>query len=283
MRPAPFAYLRPVSLEAALADLAHYGGEARPLAGGQSLIPLLNLRLAQPAALVDLRGIPGLGAVEVRAGGVLVGALVTHSEVAESPVLADLPILAAAARSIGHQAIRNLGTVGGSLAHADPAAEWPLVLALLGATAHIAGPAGLRSAPVADLIQGPFATGIGPEEILTAVEVPALPAGAGWSFQEVARQAGAFALAIVAATAKSAPDGVALAIAVGGCAPVPLVTRESLPAGADGAAIADLATRLASGLQPPADIHAGAEARRTMARTLIERAAAEAISRMGQN
>jgi carbon-monoxide dehydrogenase medium subunit len=201
MKPPPFSYAAPVSLDEALALLGDpEQDEPRALAGGQSLVPLLNLRLARPTLLVDLNSIPGLDSVELVNGHVRLGATVRQRTLeTDSSIRERLPLLAEAASRIAHLAIRTRGTVGGSLAHADPAAELPVAMTALRAQLHVRGRDGSRVVPGAEFFLGPYTTAIVAGEVLEAVEVPLPPAGAGWAFLEVARVHGAFALAGVAA------------------------------------------------------------------------------------
>ncbi|HEV2299951.1 MAG TPA: FAD binding domain-containing protein [Stellaceae bacterium] len=197
MKPAPFAYERPGSLAEACALLAE--GGAKLLAGGQSLGPMLNLRLVQPEMLVDLAGLDELKASERLVDGARLGALVTHAQIedgrAPDPTGGILPRVAC---GIAYRAIRNRGTVGGSLAHADPAADWLTVLAALGATAIVTGADGERRVPVAEFATGAFETVLGEAEILAAVAIPTVAAGARWGYVKIARKPGEFADAMAA-------------------------------------------------------------------------------------
>ncbi|MGH7403398.1 MAG: FAD binding domain-containing protein, partial [Candidatus Rokuibacteriota bacterium] len=204
MKPARFRYARAGSLAEATALLAAAPGDTKLLAGGQSLVPMLNMRLVRPAVLVDLNGIRELAGITPTAeGGLRIGALTRHAELVASPaVIARAPLLAEAARHVGHAAIRNQGTLGGSVAHADPAAELPAALVALDARLQVTGPAGSRTIAAGEFFRGLMMTGLAPDEILTAVEVPA-PAP-GWGFAEIARRAGDFALAGVAVVVRGA-------------------------------------------------------------------------------
>jgi len=199
MKPAPFRYARAGSLAEATALLAAEPGEAKLLAGGQSLVPLLNMRLARPAVLVDLNGVRELrGITPSPDGGLRIGALTRHTELATSAAVRErAPLLAEAARHVGHAAIRNRGTLGGSVAHADPAAELPAALVALDARLRVTGPRGARVIAAALFFRGLLATALETDEILTEVLVPA--AEPGWGFVEIARRPGDFALAGVAA------------------------------------------------------------------------------------
>ena len=196
MKPAPFLYYRAASLEEAVGLLNGPAANGKLLAGGQSLVPLLNLRLARPEALIDLNPIANLSYIRLEAGRIVIGALTRHREIEFSALLAEkLPILVEAVRQIGHPAIRNRGTLGGSVAHADPAAELPCVLTALDAAVVVVGPGGERTIPAKDFFVGYYATALGDGEIVKEVRVPLAESSAGWSFLEFARRHGDFALA----------------------------------------------------------------------------------------
>ena len=199
MKPVRFRYARAGNLGEALALLAEAPGDTKLLAGGQSLVPMLNMRLVRPAVLVDVNGVHELTGIAPTAGGGLrIGALTRHAELAAAPAVTEhAPLLAEAARHVGHAAIRNQGTLGGSLAHADPAAELPAALLALDARVQITGPRGAREVAADAFFRGLLATALEPDEILTAIDVPAQPPG--WGFVEIARRPGDFALAGVAA------------------------------------------------------------------------------------
>lgn len=294
MKPAPFTLVRPGSLEEAVAVLAGHAGDAKVIAGGQSLVPLMNFRLSRPEVLVDITALPGLDTIEVvldddrqGAGGgrVRLGALVTHRQVESCAELADHPtgrLLPLAARHIGHLPIRTQGTVGGSLAHADAAAEWPLVATLFDATVTLWGPAGERRVPVSSFFTGFLSTAAGPDEILTAVEMP-LPPGTV-ALGEFARRRGDFALVSVAAHAHVV-DGVvaSVGVAAGGVGTAPvrfgeveasLVGREAADVDPDAVAAA-----LAASVDPVGDLHADPEVRRALLRALAGDALAEVLGR----
>lgn len=288
MKPAPFRYVRPATLDEAVLLLAGAGGEAKLLAGGQSLVPMLNMRLARPALLVDLNAIAGLDGIRTLSGGGLaVGALVRHADLAASPaVRADAPLLAEAARHVGHVAIRNRGTLGGSLAHADPAAELPAAAVALEARLVLRGPRGSREVPATEFFRGLMATALAPDEILTEVLVP--PPGPGWAFAEVARRPGDFALAGIAAVLELAPGerrritgARMVGFGVGG-APVRLRGAEDSLAGQvlDAGAAARAGTAAGESCDPPGDIHGSAEYRRHLAGVLTEDAVLQVMARL---
>ena len=201
MKPAPFEYKAPTSLEEALECLEQHGYDAKALAGGQSLIPSMNFRLIQPAVLVDLNEIAGLDSIERKeSGGLHIGALARQRAVERSALVAEtVPLLSEAMPFVAHPQIRNRGTLGGSIAHADPAAEISVVAVALNATMHIASRAGKRSVPATDFFQGIFTVDLEPEELLVGVEFPAPIPNSGYAFMEFARRHGDFALAGVAA------------------------------------------------------------------------------------
>jgi CO/xanthine dehydrogenase FAD-binding subunit len=197
VKPAPFAYVAPRTVEEALAALAEDG--SRVLAGGQSLVPLLNFRLARPARLVDVNRIPELGVLRRADGALHIGATVRQAALERSEIVArHWPLLAQAVRHVGHAATRSRGTVGGSVAHADPRAELPVALAALDARFHLRSRDGRRTLTADELFQGPLTTAIGDGELLESIEVPPLPAGARTGFAEYARTHGDFAQAAVA-------------------------------------------------------------------------------------
>jgi carbon-monoxide dehydrogenase medium subunit len=230
MKPAPFDYLGAAALADAKSALA--GGAAKPMAGNQSLGPMLNLRLARPAALVDVSLLPELRAVEEGADWVRLGAAVTHAEIEDGEVPDPTPgWLQAAAANIAYRAVRNRGTLGGSLAHADPAADWCIVMTALGATALLDGPAGSRRAAVEDFLVGPFATDLRPGEILTAVEVPRPGEGARWGYWKYMRQVGEFAKSSAAVLIDPAAARVRVALGALGRQPQLLDDPQSLVGG----------------------------------------------------
>lgn len=277
MKPPPFAYARADTLDEALALLAEHGDRARVLAGGQSLMASLNMRLSAPDLLVDINHVPGLDAIEEAGGGVRIGALARHSEVGESALVAErAPLIAEAIPHIAHPAIRNRGTFGGSLAFADPFAELPACALALGARMIVAGPGGERAVGADEFFLGLYETALGPGEILTAVEVPAAPAGWRPGFLELARRRGDYA--IIGLAAQAEVDGGAfgearLVFFGAGDRPVPAPRTAALLAGegwSDG--LADrLAEALADELDPPADLNADGPMRRHLAGVLARR------------
>jgi carbon-monoxide dehydrogenase medium subunit len=286
MKPAPFAYVRARSLDEALEHLAR-DADAKVLAGGQSLVPLMNMRLARPSTLVDINAVAGLSGAEATAdGGLVIGALVRHTDLAGSPLVRDrAPLLATAAAHVGHRAIRNRGTLGGSLAHADPAAELPAAVLALGATLVAAGPGGRRRIAADAFFLGLFATALAPDDILVAVEIPPPPRGAGWGFAEMARRAGDFAVAGAVAVVHGAPGHCASARLVAFGAddrPVRLPVAEARLTGA--ALTSDVARAAgrdgAASCRPADDVHASAEYRRHLVSVLTEQVVREAAGRL---
>jgi aerobic carbon-monoxide dehydrogenase medium subunit len=285
MKPPRFDYHAPHSLDEALALLARYGGDAKPLAGGQSLVPLLNFRLARPAALVDLNRIPALAGIREVNGDVAFGAMTRQRSVEFSPLVARrLPLLAEATRWVGHLPIRSRGTIGGSIAHADPSAEYPAVLTALGGTVVVHGPKGQRVLAPAELFETYLTTSLAPDELLTEVRLPAMPSGAGWAFEEFARRHGDFAIVGIAAAVWRTGGRVTARLAAAGTGAVPvrlraaeeIVERDGI---ADKAVVA-AAVRAAELVQPDSDLHASADYRRNLTRVLTERALKKAIGRL---
>ena len=280
MKPAPFRYARAGSLAEATALLAEAPGDAKVLAGGQSLVPMLNMRLVRPAVLVDINGLRELtGITPTPEGGLRLGALTRHAELAAAPaVIERAPLLAEAARHVGHAAIRNQGTLGGSLAHADPAAELPAALLALGARVRVTGPRGTREIAAGAFFRGLLSTALEADEILIAIEVPAQPPG--WGFAEVARRPGDFALAGVAAVLGE--GGVRLVGFGVGDRPLRLSSAERLLAGAtlDAETAARAGTAAGPDCDPPSDVHGSAEYRRHLATVLTERALLQALARL---
>lgn len=208
MKAAPFAYVRPGSLDDVLAELA--GGDAKVLAGGQSLVPVLAMRLGRPATLVDIGSVASLGDLAASGGVLRVGATVRQRRLERSDGARAVPLLGMALPFVGHRELRSRGTVCGSIAHADPAAELPAVAACLGATVEIAGPGGRRRVPAEGFFVGAMTTGASAEEVVTAVEFPVARPGEGFGFGEIARRHGDFALAGVVARVRVGGDGAVL-------------------------------------------------------------------------
>jgi carbon-monoxide dehydrogenase medium subunit len=261
VKPAPFAYRRPGTIAEAVAALA---GEpnAKVLAGGQSLVPLLSMRLAAPAMLVDINAIPGLDTIEVDDGGVRVGALARHAAVLASPDVRRVqPLVSLALANVAHATIRNRGTTVGSIVHADAAAEMPVVLSLLGGSLDVEGPGGRRTIPADELYLGPLESSVKHDEIAVSAYFPALAAGAGVAFEEIARRHGDYALVGAAALV----DGESVKVGYLSVSDVPTVVDLS------GVADADLGDAALAQLDPAEDIHASAAYRAQLVRVLTGR------------
>ncbi len=287
---APFGYQRVGSFEEAALALRERGEDAKLIAGGQSLVPMLNLRIARPAWLIDLNPI-GAGPVEDLGGHLRVPALTRQREVEHAELVRRrCPILAAATARVGNPRSRARGTVAGSLAHADPSGELPLVAVALGAEVSIQGPDGGRELPVRDLLVSFLTTALEPDEVITEVRVPTLPPRAGWSFQELTRRSSDWMVVGVAAVVELDAGGVVAgaSVAFGGVAERPrLVPPEPLAAllsaVPDEALLARVAEQAAAMLDPEDDVHASAAYRRRMAAVLGRRALAEALGRARAN
>jgi CO/xanthine dehydrogenase FAD-binding subunit len=282
IKPPPFKYYDPETIDEATALLAEHGDEAKVLAGGQSLIPMMSLRLAYPEVIIDVNRVTELDHLTQRAGALVVGALTRHAAIERSPeVVARCPLLAAAMEWVAHEAIRTRGTIGGSLAHADPAAELPAVATALGATVTARNAAGEREIPIGELFEMPLVSSLGADELLTEVTLPIQPSAAGSAVREIARRHGDFAIAGVAATLVLADgrvtDARLVAFATG---PTPML----LTGAADvllGAEPSDErlteAGRVAQAeIAPLDDFHASATYRRQVTAVLVERAVAAA-------
>jgi aerobic carbon-monoxide dehydrogenase medium subunit len=286
MKPAPFVYHRPHDVESAARMLAELGGDAKVIAGGQSLVPLMNFRLAEPEHLVDVNTVAGLDGLRVANGAVEVGATVRHARLLRDAAVADaLPLLVEATGWIAHAVIRNRGTVCGSLAHGDPAAELPAVLALLAgsveAVAWRAGSLTRRRVPADKLFVGPLETSLAADELVVGATFPMLGARTGWAMDELARRRGDYALAGVALTVtvddEGAPTGGHAAYL--SCATTPVVLDLG-PALAGGGGHADALYDLVAGaLDPTDDIHARGDYRRHLAAVLTVRAVGRALER----
>jgi carbon-monoxide dehydrogenase medium subunit len=272
-----FAYEAPATLSEAVALLAEHQDEASVLAGGQSLIPLLALRLARPPVLVDINGLSELSGVSVTDGWVAIGAMTREYVAEESEVVAEtLPLLAAALPLIGHEAIRSRGTIGGSLAHADPAAELPAVARALDAEFVVRSRSGERVIPAAEWFEGYLATARRPDEVLVEVRFPAAGPGTGAAFQEVARRHGDFAMVGLGVSLTLADGAVTDArLAFSGVADVPVraADAEAFLLGQEPSAplFEEAARRATAGIDPPADLHGSAEYRKKVAATLVRR------------
>jgi carbon-monoxide dehydrogenase medium subunit len=264
MIPAQFDYVAAESATHALDLLAQHGDDAKLLAGGHSLLPMMKLRLAQPEVLIDIGGLDELAGVSVDGDELVVGATTRHADLAASEqVRADAPLLAYAASQVGDPQIRHRGTIGGSLSHADPAADLPLALLALGGSVELQGPGGNRTVGADDFFLGFLETAIQPDELLTAVRIPRRP-GVPWGYQKFVRRANDWAIVGVAAV-----DG---RIALANMGPKPLRATAAEEALAGGASAADAAQHAADGTSPGEDMHADREYRRHLAKVLTRRA-----------
>jgi len=286
MKLPPFEYACPTTIDEAVALLAAHNGEAKAIAGGQSLVPMLAFRMAQPAMLVDLRKLPGLSEIRIGADGVRLGALVRWRNILDDARLDSAhPLLKIAVSHVAHYQIRNRGTVGGSLAHADPASEMPCIAVTCDATISVAGKAGPRSIKAADFLLGALTTALGPDEIITEIRIPAWPATRRYGFQEFSRRRGDFALAGVAlyydvdASEKSGNAHIGV-FGVGDRA------RRIGPAEAmlNGKVVDDVLAEkvgeaVSAQVEPQEDIHASTPYRRALAGTMAERALKMAATR----
>ncbi len=287
MKPAPFEYHAPTTVDEATGLLANAAGEAKVLAGGQSLVPMLNLRLARFDTLVDIGRVDALRTVARVNGHLRIGSMVRQCDVEESAEIASaVPLLARATPHIGHFQIRSRGTVGGSIAHADPAAEYPAVALALEAEIEIAGPGGIRTVTAADFFTGTWTTVIEADEILIAVRFPVWGEGSGFAVDEVARRHGDFALAGTAVGLQVRGGTVVrAAIALFGMASVPVRAprAEAALVGADvaGLDLAGIGHEAVAGLDPPEDLHASSALRRRIGAATVTRALGRALEEAG--
>jgi len=275
MIPAAFDYVRAESAAHAVALLGEHGEEAKLLAGGHSLLPMMKLRLAVPSVLVDVGCLVDLSYVRDAGDHVAIGALTRHRDVEISALLrAEVPLLAHAAAHVGDPQVRHRGTIGGSVAHADPASDLPAVLLALGATLVATGPAGEREIPIGGFFTGFLESSLAADELLTEIRVPKVP-GAGWSFQKFNRRAQDWAIVGVAAVHGPGITGVGL-VNMGS---TPLRAEATEAALRGGASVADAAAVADEGTEPSADLNASEEYRRHLARVLVRRALDEAAGR----
>jgi carbon-monoxide dehydrogenase medium subunit len=283
VKPAPFRYADPGTLEEAIAALAEEGEGAKVLAGGQSLLPLLSMRLAAPATLVDINRIPGLDTIEATGDGVTVGALVRHNALLKDDAAARVqPLLARATANVAHPAIRNRGTTVGSIAHADPSGEMTSVLALTDGSVSVATPGGVETIGWRDLFVGPLETSLHGPAVVTSAFFPALPARSGTAFAEVARRKGDYAVCgggvVVTLDDDRRVERVRAAyISVGLTPEVHDLTDAVIGQPADGADWAGAGALARSLVDPDTDLHASADYRRLLVGVLTERMLIEAV------
>jgi aerobic carbon-monoxide dehydrogenase medium subunit len=282
VKPSRFHYHAPATVADAAGLLAEHGDEAKVLAGGQSLVPMMSLRLSSIGHLIDLNRIAGLDTIERANGDLRIGALVRQS-VAEhnAAVASDVPLVSKALPHIGHFQIRNRGTIGGSIAHADPASELPAVTLALDATIEATGPNGTRTIPAAEFFEGPWSTALAEDEILTGVRFPTWGSGSGFAVEEVARRHGDFAICgAVCGVRLDGDDITRAAIGLFGVGGTPIratAAEQALVAGGAGADLAAIAREAAAPLDPSDDIHASAAYRKQVAAVVVRRALSRAI------
>ncbi len=272
MIPAAFDYVRAGSAEEAIGLIGEHGDEAKFLAGGHSLLPLMKLRLAQPSVLVDIGRVSDLSYVRDGGDHVAIGALTRHMDVENDPLLrSEVPLLAHAASHVGDPQVRHRGTIGGSIAHADPASDLPATALALGATFVAQGPAGTREIAATDFFEGFLTSVLAADEMLTEIRVPKMN-GAGWSFQKFNRRAQDWAIVGVAAWRRNGDSGVAL-VNMGS---TPILASSVSSALSSGASIEDAAEQAAAEAEPQADLNASVEYRTHLAKVLVKRALTEA-------
>jgi carbon-monoxide dehydrogenase medium subunit len=277
---APFDYEAPESLEEAVRMLHENGEDAKLLAGGHSLLPLMKVRLAAPTVLVDLRKIPGLHGIQQDNGDWRIGPMTRHADLQETT---ELGVVARAASLIADQQVRNRGTIGGSLAHGDPASDLPTVLLALDGSVTARGPNGQRTIAAAELFQDYLTTSLAHDEVITDVRLPALP-GYGFGYQKFARRAEDWAMVGACALVSRAPDGTCDDVRIGlthmGATPLRASAAEDALRGSslDDAAIAGAADHAPDGTDPPGDLNATPDYKRHLARVLVRRALEEAVS-----
>jgi carbon-monoxide dehydrogenase medium subunit len=271
--PAAFDYRRATSVDDAIGLLSRHGEDAKLLAGGHSLLPLMKLRLAAPAILIDIGRLADLSYVRDQGDRVAIGALTRHRDLEINDTLgAHAPLLAHVAGQVGDPQVRHRGTIGGSIAHGDPASDLPAACLALDATFTVVGPEGSRAIPATGFFQGFLETDLRPDEVLTEISVPKMD-GAGWSFQKFNRRAQDWAIVGVAAVTGARPG-----IALVNMGPVPLRAGAVEAALAGGASPTEAAAHAADGLEPPEDLNASPEYRRHLAQVLVRRALEEAAA-----
>ena len=287
MKPAVFEYYDPTTIEETLDLLAQFGDGSRPLAGGQSLVPLMNFRLLKPAHVIDLNGVQELTFLQIENKSLRLGAMTRQNELERSSdVASGWPLLREATRYIGHSQIRNRGTVGGSLAHAFPAAELPIAMVTLGASFLVRAKTGQRLVKAEDFFISHMTTSLEPAELLTEIRVPGLKPNTGWSFQEVSRRYGDFALAGAAALVNLDSTGLIsdTRLTLTGAIPIRALRAEELLVGQrpSESLFREAARRDTAGIESDSDLHATADYRRTACEVLARRALIEASTRAMQ-
>ena len=289
MKPAAFDYIAADSIAMAVAALAQAGDDGKIIAGGQSLVPMLNFRMLRPSILVDINRIAGLDVIEETSEAIRVGALTRHYQLETSPLIArHLPVLSCAMTHVAHLAIRNRGTIGGSLAHADPAAELPMMALLLDAELRIASAAGERTVAARDFFLGALTVDLAASEIITEIVLPKLPPRTGWGFEEVARRHGDFALAAVAATltvSGGAIEQARIALTGVGATALRATAPKACWSGTRSNRIWSDASieAVRAAIEPETDLHASSDYRRHLAGVLTGRALAAAWRRANES
>ena len=285
MKPCAFEYFNPQSVEEAIELLDRYGDEAKIIAGGQSLVPMMNFRLARPEILIDITGIKELDYVKTEGDELVIGALTRERDIEQSPLVVEKwPILSKAISFIGHSAIRNRGTIGGSLVHADPSAEIPTSLCALNGNVKVIGPSGEKNLEPEEFFMTYLTTSLEPSDLLVEVRIPALPEKTGWSFGELSRRSGDFAIVAVGILLFMDAEGLCrkACIAMGGVAPTPVRAQEAeaLLAGQKitEKLIAETAQQAAEETDTEPDYHASAQYRMDMARVFVKRGLQEACN-----
>ena len=283
MKPGAFEYCNPQSVQEAIDLLKRYGDEAKIIAGGQSLVPMMNFRLARPEILIDINGIQELDYIKVEGDELVIGALTRERDIEQSPLVIERwPFLSKAISFIGHSAIRNRGTIGGSLVHADPSAEIPTSLCALDGSIKAVGPSDEKILPCEEFFLTYLTTSLEPSDLLVEVRMPALPKKTGWSFMELSRRSGDFAIVAVGVLLSMEKPGVCkeARISMGGVAPTPIRAEEAeaLLSGQKISAklIAAAAQEAAEATDTEPDYHASAEYRMDMARVFVQRGLQEA-------
>jgi carbon-monoxide dehydrogenase medium subunit len=288
VKPVDFDYVAPVALGDAVGLLAAGGDEARALAGGQSLVPLLNLRVVRPRLVVDLNRVTGLDGIRAEGSDLVIGAMTRQADAERSPLVRErAPLLAEALALVGHPPIRFRGTLGGTIAHADPVAEVPAVALALDATVAVTGPRGARTVEIDDFLRGPLTTDLAYGEVLTGLRLPPWSRAHGWAFVEFARRHGDFALAAVAVVLAVADGRVAAptrVVVIGDasrCRRAHATERRLLGERPEPRTLAAAAAVADEGLDPPTDLHGSATYRAHLVRTLTARALDIALARTG--
>ncbi len=289
MKPASFTYKRAESLEEVFELLEEHMDEAKIIAGGQSLVPMMNMRLARPAYLIDINNVKGLDYIREENGRIHIGALTRQCDLEQSPLLKEkCPIIPHGVTKIGHYSIRQRGTLGGSLVHADPSAELPVLASLFNANIHIASSEEQRTVPATEFFITIYTTDLMPTEIVTAVDFPVMDPHEGWSYQDFTRRVGDFAIVSVAVTVKLDQEEKVenMRMVIGGAETIPFNLQEMLQSyigkKADDEWLTSLAEEAVSMLEPGSDIHASEEDRRELLHVLIPKAVKEAIQRAEQ-